>query len=131
MAIEHTTLIEELVQIDTPTLSNAIELLEVRNRISGFADLNMRCLTPELGVLCGSAVTAQAVTMSPEPVQRDTALRNYIRICEELEALPGTGSGRHSGSRSPSGLCSPLWRCDGHALSALQGSRRGERCRHT
>ncbi len=91
MAIEHTTLIEELVQIDTPTLSNAIELLEVRNRISGFADLNMRCLTPELGVLCGSAVTAQAVTMFPEPVQRDTALRNYIRICEELEALPGPG----------------------------------------
>ena len=30
-------LLKQLKQIDTPTLSNAIEKLEVRSRVSGFA----------------------------------------------------------------------------------------------
>ena len=91
MAIEHATLIEELAGIDTPTLSNAVELLQVRNQVSGFADLNLRCLAPELGVMCGTAVTAQAITMAPEPGDREQALFQYVKICEELEALPGPG----------------------------------------
>jgi len=91
MAIEHATLIEELARIDTPTLSNAVEQLQVRNQVSGFADLNLRCLAPELGVMCGTAVTAQAVTMTPEPGDREQDLLQYVKICEELEALPGPG----------------------------------------
>ena len=91
MAIEHANQIEELAQIDTPTLANAVELLKVRNRVSGFADLNLRCLAPELGVICGTAVTAQAVTMAPETGDRDQSLLQYMEICEELEALPGPG----------------------------------------
>ena len=91
MAIEHATLIEELARIDTPTLSNAVEQLQVRNQVSGFADLNLRCLAPESGVMCGTAVTAQAVTMAPEPGDREQAILQYVKICEELEALPGPG----------------------------------------
>jgi regulator of RNase E activity RraA len=57
-------MIEYLATVDTPTLSNAIELLNVRPRAEGFAPLGIRCLFPELSRLCGHAVTAQVETMT-------------------------------------------------------------------
>ena len=53
--------------IDTPTVSNAIEGLKVRNRASGFCDRTLKCLFPDLGIMCGHAVTAQVETMCLEP----------------------------------------------------------------
>ena len=85
------TLIKQLLEIDSPTLSNAIEKLAVRDRISGFAHRQLRHLTPELGILCGYAVTAQAVTMAPEPGDRAKDVDLYIQICAALEKLPGPG----------------------------------------
>lgn len=83
--------IEELKGIDTPTLSNAVELLGVRNRTAGFADLHLRCLTPRQGVMCGFAVTAQAVTMAPDPGSRERSVAQLVTLCEALQALPGPG----------------------------------------
>lgn len=57
-------LIEYLLQVDTPTLSNAIELLNVRPRNAGFAPLTLRCLFPELRRMAGYAVTAQVETVT-------------------------------------------------------------------
>lgn len=57
-------LIEYLQSVDTPTLSNAVELLEVRPRSAGFAPLTIRCLFPELGRMAGYAVTAQVETVT-------------------------------------------------------------------
>jgi 4-hydroxy-4-methyl-2-oxoglutarate aldolase len=51
-------LLEALRRYDTPTLSNAIETFDVRPRDEGFADLDVRCLFPELGVMVGYAATA-------------------------------------------------------------------------
>ncbi len=56
--------IEFLKSVDTPTLSNAIELLEVRPRSAGFAPLTVRCLFPELGRMAGYAVTAEVETVT-------------------------------------------------------------------
>lgn len=53
-----------LSTVDTPTLVNAIELLQTRPNREGFAPLQLRCLFPELGRLCGYAVTAQVETIS-------------------------------------------------------------------
>lgn len=53
-----------LKSIDTPTLSNAIEQIRVRPQNVGFAPLEVRCLFPELGRMCGYAVTAQVETMT-------------------------------------------------------------------
>lgn len=50
--------------IDSPTLSNAIECLKVRPRNAGFAPLQIRQLFPELGRMCGYAVTARVETMT-------------------------------------------------------------------
>jgi 4-hydroxy-4-methyl-2-oxoglutarate aldolase len=51
-------LLEALRRYDTPTLSNAIEELDVRPRDEGFANLDIRCMFPELGVMVGYAATA-------------------------------------------------------------------------
>lgn len=82
-------LISKLSVIDTPTLANAIELLRVRNRISGFCNRTMRCLFPELGILCGFAVTAEVETMSPDADTTGVeAKSNFIELCSALEAAP-------------------------------------------
>jgi 4-hydroxy-4-methyl-2-oxoglutarate aldolase len=59
--------IEYLRTVDTPTLSNAIELLQLRPQSKGFTPLSVRCLLPELGRMVGYAVTAQVETMSEGP----------------------------------------------------------------
>ena len=77
-----------LRQIDSPTLANAIELLGVRNRNTGFCDRRMRQLTPEMGVLCGYAVTVQAVTDTAEPCSREAGVEKYLQVCEALRTAP-------------------------------------------
>jgi hypothetical protein len=42
---------------DTPTLASVIEELNVRSRAEGFAPAGIRCLFPEMGRMCGYAVT--------------------------------------------------------------------------
>ncbi len=80
--------LDALKMIDTPTVANAIEVLDVRNRATGFCDRRMRQLTPEMGVLCGYAVTVQAVTMTAEPFGREEGVEKYLEICRALEAAP-------------------------------------------
>jgi len=58
------SLIEYLKTVDTPTLSNAIELLNARPRAEGFTPWEIRCLFPEFGRMCGYAVTAQVETVT-------------------------------------------------------------------
>lgn len=89
--MEAKKLLQSLKEIDTCTLSNAVEKLEVRNRRHGFCHRGIRHLTPELGVMCGYAVTARAVTMSPDKGERDRNVRKYVDICEELRKLDGPG----------------------------------------
>ena len=50
--------------VDSPTLSNAIEDLNIRPRHEGFASELTRCLFPEFGRMTGYAVTAQVETIS-------------------------------------------------------------------
>ena len=56
--------IEYLQTVDSPTLSNAIELLKIRPPSEGFTPLEIRCLFPEFGRMCGYAVTAQVETVT-------------------------------------------------------------------
>lgn len=58
------TLVEFLKSVDSPTLENAIETLHVQPRDKGFTPLQIRCLFPELGRLCGYAVTAQVESVT-------------------------------------------------------------------
>jgi 4-hydroxy-4-methyl-2-oxoglutarate aldolase len=79
------SLLEYLKTVDTPTLSNAIELLNVRKRNEGFAPLQLRCLFPELGRMCGYAVTAQVETVTQaNPDDRSI----WLRLYEAIDAAP-------------------------------------------
>lgn len=78
-------LIEYLRTVDSPTLSNAIELLNVRPRHEGFAPLTIRCLFPELGVMCGYAVTAQVETVTSTGPRDDRLFLELYRQIDEAK----------------------------------------------
>lgn len=74
-----------LKTVDSPTLSNAIELLKVRPRERGFTPLDIRCLFPEFGVMCGYAVTAQVESATQmEPFR----LENFVELYRLVEQAP-------------------------------------------
>ncbi|HEV3485319.1 MAG TPA: hypothetical protein VG106_07925, partial [Vicinamibacterales bacterium] len=52
--------LDALRQIDSPTVSNAIEHFRVRHRVEGFAGWDLRCAFPELGSTVGYAITCTA-----------------------------------------------------------------------
>src|SRR5687768_10181149 len=60
------TQLERLRRIDSPTIANAIERFEVRSHTSGFTGTDIRCLSPELGVMVGYAVTATCDSQTEE-----------------------------------------------------------------
>ena len=82
------SLVEQLRDVDSPTLCNAIEALKVRNRATGFCSRLMRQLTPGLGTLCGYAVTVQAITATAEPIRRAEGVERYLEICRALQQSP-------------------------------------------
>lgn len=76
--------IDYLKTVDTPTLSNAIELLGVRPRTEGFTPLQVRCLFPEFGRTIGYAVTAHVETMTPGKIDWEI----FVRLYEAVAASP-------------------------------------------
>ena len=57
--------IEALSQIDSPTISNAIEQFQVRDPVTGYASMELRCQFPEAKPMVGYAVTCTADTTMP------------------------------------------------------------------
>jgi len=78
-------LIDFLKSVDSPTLSNAIETLELQRRDVGFTPLQIRCLFPELGRLCGYAVTAQVETVTG---MHPTEERTFLELFKAVENSP-------------------------------------------
>lgn len=79
------SLIEYLKTVDTPTLCNGIELLGLRPHEEGFTPLQLRCLFPEFGRMCGYAVTAYVETVTKtEP--RDN--RRFVELYRMVEQSP-------------------------------------------
>src|SRR3982751_4506525 len=74
-------LIDYLQTVDSPTLSNAIEDLNLRPRHEGFAPLGIRSLFPQLGRMCGYAVTAQVETVSRmSPVDKSVFMQLFEAV---------------------------------------------------
>jgi 4-hydroxy-4-methyl-2-oxoglutarate aldolase len=57
--------LDALRQITTPTLSNAIELFNLRPSNQGYMSPEIRCLFPGLGIMVGRAVTGRFVADQP------------------------------------------------------------------
>jgi regulator of RNase E activity RraA len=93
-----------LRRFNTPTISNAIELFNVRPRHTGFLPHTIRCLLPDLGPIVGYAVTSKTRAAPPEagePVL--DLLGDYFRyvasqpgpkiaVGEDLDDPPGLGA---------------------------------------
>lgn len=94
--------LESLRAFNTPTISNAIEVFDVRPRHVGFLPHRIRCLLPDLGVMVGYAVTSQTrAGLSKEPTPDLTA--EYLRyvasmpgpkvaVGQDLDEEPGLGA---------------------------------------
>jgi len=93
-----------LRRFNTPTISNAIELFNVRPRHTGFLPHTIRCLLPDLGAIIGYAVTSKtrAAPLEADDPNEDL-LGNYFRyvsrypgpkiaVGQDLDDPPGLGA---------------------------------------
>ncbi|UCF38003.1 MAG: RraA family protein [Acidobacteriota bacterium] len=77
-------ILTRLSQIDSPTLSNAIERFRVRPLTSGYAGFDLRCIYPKLGSMVGYAVTCTADSTT----EVSSSPRGLFPLWEALEASP-------------------------------------------
>ncbi|GIW03932.1 MAG: hypothetical protein KatS3mg059_0552 [Thermomicrobiales bacterium] len=73
-----------LRSVDSPTLANAIETFNLRDRTEGYIGGAVRCLFPDLGTMVGQALTV-TVTNEPGPV---AGREGYWKMWETLAAMP-------------------------------------------
>jgi 4-hydroxy-4-methyl-2-oxoglutarate aldolase len=85
MATANEELIAFLKTVDTATLANAVELLNLRPRAEGFASLDLKCFFPEFGPMCGYAVTAQVETVTGGAPKTEEA---FVELFEAVERSP-------------------------------------------
>src|SRR5579859_6973105 len=93
-----------LRRYNSPTISNAIELFDVRPRHTGFLPHTIRCLLPDLGPVVGYAVTSKTRSSKPEPGEVSVdLLGDYLRyvaghpgpkiaVGQDLDDPPGLGA---------------------------------------
>jgi regulator of RNase E activity RraA len=90
-----------LRKLSTPTVSNAIELFDVRPRNRGFMSPEIRCLFPEFGVMLGYAVTARFAAREPgtKPASRHDFWKRVLEfpeprvvVMQDLDEPPGVGA---------------------------------------
>jgi regulator of RNase E activity RraA len=93
-----------LRRYSSPTISNAIELFDVRPRHTGFLPHTIRCLLPDLGPMVGYAVTSKTRAAHHGPDERPAdLLGDYFRyvaslagpkvaVGQDLDDPPGFGA---------------------------------------
>lgn len=71
--------------IDSPTIANAIEEFDVRDRRAGYMDSSIRCIYPELGEIVGYAFTITFKNREPD----DPPMRQaWVEALEHALELP-------------------------------------------
>ena len=78
-------LIEKLAAIDSPTICNAIEPLQVRGRHDGYLGPEIGCYFPTMDPICGYAVTCTIRSVADDA---DSNIGMRIKFFEALEASP-------------------------------------------
>ena len=80
--------LEAIRAIDTPTICNAIEAFGLRDRTMGFWGHNIRAISPQLGALCGYAVTAEVDASTPGAPANQATWREWVQA---MAASPKPG----------------------------------------
>ncbi len=94
--------LEALRRYNTPTISNAIEIFNIRKRHLGFLPHTIRCMFPDLGPIVGYAVTSQTRAAPPTEASPDI-IADYFRyvaaqpapkiaVGQDLDEPPGLGA---------------------------------------
>jgi 4-hydroxy-4-methyl-2-oxoglutarate aldolase len=94
--------IAALKRYNTPTISNAIEIFNIRPRHGGFLPHRIRCLFPDLGAMVGYAVTSKTQAAPPSSKTPDLTA-DYLRyvaaqpgpkvaVGQDLDDPPGLGA---------------------------------------
>lgn len=71
--------LEALKTIDTPTICNAIERFKVRNDVTGFIGMGIRCLYPQFGVTLGYALTVTVDATTPDAKRDNQVWMEWVR----------------------------------------------------
>ena len=93
------SVLEALKNYDSPTLSNAIELFDVRARDEGYLSHEVRCMFPDLGVMVGYAATA-TMRARGKPTGGSRSAWAHVRevpgprvmVVQDLDEPPGHGA---------------------------------------
>jgi len=73
--------LEELKEFDTPKISNAIEMFDIRPRTEGFMGPEIKCILPYKKPLIGYAATAIiSSTRPPIPLQKEMVYESYSHV---------------------------------------------------
>lgn len=80
--------LQALTQFDTPTISNAIELFEIRPRSAGYMDGRIRACFPEMPPIAGYAATA--TMRCAEPKRDGDVYQSLDEQVARFGELPGT-----------------------------------------
>lgn len=77
MALLSPQQLDELRQLSTPTISNAIECFNIVPRNKGFMSPDIKCMFPELGTMVGYAVTARMQANVPAAGSMTVSVTKY------------------------------------------------------
>ncbi|MCL4535015.1 MAG: hypothetical protein M1370_07655 [Bacteroidetes bacterium] len=75
--------IRNLVEFDTPTVSNGIGLLNFRDPTVGYTGPDVRCLMPDMGVRVGVAVTCRMDTTTAGTETVGSLFNDWLRLIYE------------------------------------------------
>src|ERR1700694_1367884 len=75
--------VKKLVEFDTPTVANGLEMLGVRDPSAGSTGPDVRALMPDFGARVGIAVTARMDTTSPGTDQPPSLFKEWVRLMGE------------------------------------------------
>ena len=84
--------IKKLIEFDTPTVANGLEMLEVGDPSAGYTGPDVRALMPELGPKVGVAVTARMDTTSPGTDNPGGLFTDWLRLIQEAARGDGNQS---------------------------------------
>lgn len=82
--------VTRLVEFDSPTVANGLEVLRVLDPTVGYAGPDVRALTPEMGVRVGIAVTARMDTTTAGADDPRSLFTDWLRLMQAAaRAVPG------------------------------------------
>ncbi|MAE32451.1 MAG: hypothetical protein CMO43_12830 [Verrucomicrobiales bacterium] len=84
--------IKQLVEFDTPTVANGLEMLEVQDPTVGYTGPDVRALTPELGPRIGIAVTARMDSTTAGTDRPDSLFNDWLRSIQQAARSAGSAS---------------------------------------